>query len=122
MQTLSYGFQKPQNDDNGSVIFPTMAANIQQLNDHTHDGVTSARIPPISQAISHTNWASVAGKLGIYSQTVTLPSPLLYAGIIIQLRDASGNIVFNSIDAASTNTYVVFTNDNTQDLTAEYGS
>lgn len=122
MQTLSYGYSKPQNDDTGDVFFPALAANIQQLNDHIHDGVTSALIPTITQSIAHASWNAVSGFVGMYKQTVTLPTPLLYAGLIIQLRDVNGNIVNNRIDAASSNTYVVYTNDNTQDLNAEYGS
>lgn len=122
IQTLSYGYLQPQNDDGGSLFFPAMAANIQQLNDHTHDGVTSARIPTVQQAISHTAWAAVSGIPGNYSQVVTMPTGLLYASVVLQIRDSSGNIVHNQINATTTNTFTIFTNDNTQDLIMEYGS
>jgi hypothetical protein len=43
--TLSYGYKKPQTGDKGSSWFPDLEHDIQQLNDHTHNGVTSAKIP-----------------------------------------------------------------------------
>lgn len=122
MQTLSYGYKKPQTDDTGNVFFPAMELNIQMLNDHTHDGVTSARLATTSQAISHTDWAAEAGFTDLYAQTVTLPAGFLYANILIQLKDSAGNLVNNRIDAAASGTYKVFTNDSAQDLIAEYGA
>lgn len=122
IQTLSYGYKQPQNDDGGDLFFPAMQSNIQQLNDHVHDGLTSALIPTVSQAISHTTWVAVVGVPGLYSQVVTMPTGLLFAKVVIQLRDSTGNVVENQIDAATSNTYTVFTNDNTLDLVAEYAS
>lgn len=41
MIQLSYGFWKPEDNDTGDVFFPKMADNVQQTNDHNHDGVNS---------------------------------------------------------------------------------
>ena len=48
MQTLTYGFKKPQVTDKGPVVFPALEANWQQVNDHNHDGANSALISPNS--------------------------------------------------------------------------
>jgi hypothetical protein len=123
IQTLQYGWQQPQNGDGGALFFPAMNANITQLASHIHDGVTSALVPTITQAISSANWVANGSAVNSYKQTITLPtSPaaLLFASTLIELRDSSGNKVYNQIDGASTTTYVVYTNDNTQNLTAYY--
>jgi len=122
MQTLNYGYKQPENEDTGNVFFPAMAANIAQLNNHTHDGVTSALIPTVSQAIAHAAWVAVGGFPGLYSQVITLPTGYLYDTTRISTKDTSGNMTYNQINKASSNTYTVFTNDATQDLVAEYGS
>lgn len=122
MLTLTYGYEKPQLDDTGDLFFPAMERNIQRLNDHSHNGVDSVFIPPVSQSISHLNWTALSGFVNTYKQTIIMPGTLLYAGTIIQLRDVNGNVVNNRIDAATSNTYIVYTNDNTQDLIAYYGA
>ena len=120
MLTIAYGYQQPQDEDTGDVVFPALNANIAQVANHLHDGVTSALIPTTAQAILSAGWGAVGGFNNWYSQTITLPGALLYANILIQLRDSSGNLVNNRIDSATATTYVVYTNDNTQVLTAEY--
>jgi hypothetical protein len=44
MITLSYGFKKPELKDLGPVVFPALEDNWQQVNDHDHDGLNSAKI------------------------------------------------------------------------------
>jgi len=44
MITLTFGILKPQNGDKGSVFFPALEDNLQQLNDHNHDGFNSSKI------------------------------------------------------------------------------
>ena len=92
------------------------------MNDHVHDGVTGALLAPKSQTISHTSWAAVGGTVGMYAQTVTLPSGYLYDNLVINLRLSTGQPIFPGIVRASATTYTITVNDNTIDLVAEYTS
>ncbi len=79
MQTLTYGFQLPEDQDKGPIVFPALEQNIQQLNDHSHNGIDSATLDrlaldSIPQALSAASWSSVGG--GIYRQTVKNVVPL----------------------------------------------
>ena|ERR1700692_470620 len=125
MLTLTYGFKKPQTGDNGSVFFPALEGNFQQLNDHTHNGTNSALLPTASlavttQAIASGGWSSQGG--GTYRQLVTLPGGLQFDAIVISMRDAAtGNYINPTIEKVSATTYYVYINDNTLNLTAYYG-
>ena len=76
MQILSHLFKKPQTGDKGSVFWPALEEDIQKMNDHTHNGSDSARIPSSSttattQSINSASWSSVGG--GLYRQLITMP-------------------------------------------------
>lgn len=124
MLTLTYGFEKPQTGDKGSVFFPALEADLQQLNDHTHNGINSAMltagsIVAITQAIDHTNWVATAG--GTYKQNLTMSSSLTFDNYNIQFRNAStGHILYLTCVKTSATAYDVYINDNTIDLTAVY--
>lgn len=124
MLTLSYGFKKPEANDKGSIVFPALEANIQQLNDHDHNGtnskkISSASILPVTQSISSVGWVALGG--GHYKQTVTLPGALTFDSIQIEFQDvASGGRLFLSVQKVAASQYDVFTSDNTLDLTAIY--
>ncbi len=126
MQTLSKGFKKPEDGDKGSVFFDALEGNIQQLNDHTHDGNDSAAIPStnitkITSSIVSGSWAAVAGKTGLYKQTVTLPGSLTFGTIGILMSDTDTGHFYNlTIEKVTSTTYDVFINDNTKNLTALY--
>lgn len=122
MLTLTYGYKKPQLDDTGDVFFPAMEANIQQLNDHTHDGATSAIIPTASAVVAHAGWVAAGLTTpGLYTQVITLPTGRAYDTTQFTVRDSAGNVTNNQITKASASTYNIFTNDNTQDLLVQYG-
>lgn len=71
--TLSYGYVKPVTTDLGSVFFPAIEADIQQLNDHVHDGTTSAKIGTTTTISSSSgSWVTVANRHKTY--TVTVPN------------------------------------------------
>lgn len=126
--TLSYGFIKPQTGDKGSVFFPALETDIQKLNDHNHDGITSALISPLSvakstQSIDAANWISLGG--GNYRQEVTLPSGYTLLQTIMRFEisggGADGNIIYPSlVKGTSTNKFYVYINDNTLTLRALY--
>lgn len=113
MQTLTYGFKKPQVTDQGSIVFPALESNWQQVNDHNHDGVNSALLSPNSVLPSQTgnagkflttdgvnaSWATVAGGGG--------------AGIIVGAR-----YYVNSAIAPSTFTWFII---DFNTLEREYG-
>lgn len=120
MQTLSYGYEKPQNTDTGDVYFPAMERNIQRLNDHTHDGINSAPLASTSQDILAANWSAAPIGGGLYRQLVTMPSPYLYDTAQIWFKLSSGEFVYPSVERQSGNTFYVYTNDNSLTYTAFY--
>lgn len=128
--TLTYGFVKPATGDKGSVFWPAMEDNFQQLNDHTHDGVDSSLLAAggsrsVTQAVSAASWGADLGG-GTYRQLVTLPAGLTSTGgtyddFSIQLRDSTtGEPVLNRIAKVSSTTYYIYTNDNTLAIKAVY--
>lgn len=111
MLTLTYGFQKPQSNDRGPVVFPALEANWQQVNDHTHDGSNSA--PILSSSISKTtqtlvsgDWTLVSG--GHYTQTKNLPGALQYDGVTLTFHHAvTGDLVYPTVTKVSATQYAV---------------
>jgi hypothetical protein len=126
MLVLSYGFKKPETGDKGSVFFPALAFDIQQLNDHTHNGSDSAKLTTLSsisttKAISAASWSSLGG--GMYSQRVAMPAGLLWAQTIVQIKDTNGNNYDLRLDkVVGAEQFDVFCNDNTLNLVAYFAS
>lgn len=122
--TLSYGFVKPQTGDKGSEFFPALEDDIQQLNDHTHNGVNSAQITAasiiaVTQNVSAAGWSLVSN--GRYRQLVTMTGGLAYDNVAIQIRDQSTkNVYLSGIEKVSSNTFYVYSIDNTLTLTVSY--
>ena len=128
--TLSYGFEKPATGDKGSVFWPALEDNIQQLNDHTHNGTDSARLTSVGmqanvQSVTTAGWSSVGG--GLYRQTVTLPAALTAVGGVyndynIQIRNAAATerVLLLPIEKVSTTSFYVWINDNTIALKVIY--
>lgn len=120
MVTLSYGYLKPQSPDTGDVFFPALAADIQQLNDHTHDGVTSAPLAAQTQSILAANWAAAPIGGGVYRQLLTVPAGMSFDVAQIWWKLSSGQYVYPSVERVSATTYYVYTNDNSLTYTAYY--
>lgn len=119
MLTLSKGFKKPQTGDKGSVFFPAMEANIQQLNDHDHDGTDSAKIigGNISNgliSIAAVDWVAFGSG---YRVLVTLPTGYAYDDTHKEFRidggPNDGALVFPTVVKDSSSTMYVHSNDNT---------
>lgn len=121
MLTLSYGFKKPETDDTGDVWFPAMAANMQQLNDHSHNGTDSARLTATTQSLLAASWSADLGG-GSYRQLVTMPAGLTFDAVTIEVRLSNGTVIHPTITKVSSTTFYVYVNDNTLDLTVVYGS
>lgn len=121
--TLSYGFIQPQNGDKGSVWFPALNDNIQQLNDHTHDGVTSALLPSTSLtsgsvSIPAASW--VLDVTGRYKQDVTVPAGYNMDDYAIIFKLSTGEIIVPSITRLTGTTFRIFGPDNTLTYTAVF--
>ena len=127
--TLSYGFQKPATGDKGSVFWPILEDNIEQLNDHDHDGVNSAKLTSAGsiatvQSVASGGWGSLSG--GLYRQTVTLPAALTavsgtYDDYAIEIRNsANGRKMFLQTEKVTSTTFYVWCNDNSISLKVLY--
>jgi hypothetical protein len=125
MQILSYFFKKPQTGDKGSVFWPAMEDNFQQLNDHNHDGVNSSTlsvyaITAIKQSLLAANWVATSG--GTYRQLVTMPGVTTLDSHFVVFKDTSSQTrqLFLETEKVGANTYYVYINDNSLNITAYY--
>ena len=117
MIVLSYGFENPQSGDPGSIWFAALNNNIVQLNNHTHDGVTSAPLAPGSTVaakltIPASGWTGSAGN---YSQSLNVPLGVdMRADYSITCYDANNNICYPTINANGSANYItIYSPDNT---------
>lgn len=126
-QVLSYGYTKPESGDRGTANFYTpMEDNIQQINDHNHNGtnsapLTSQSITGITQSILAINWVTYGGPVGFYRQLVTTSAGFLYDTVDIKFRLSTGEYIYPTVEKVSSTTFYVYINDNTVSLTALYG-
>lgn len=127
--TLTYGFVKPATGDKGSTFWGQLEDDLQQLNDHNHNGINSAKLSAssqeaVAQSVTSAGWANLSG--GLYRQTVTLPATLTsvagtYAKYNISFRNAAdGSEMFLHKVQVTTTTFYVYCNDNTINLTVVY--
>ena len=121
--TLSNGFVKPSTGDRGTVWFTALEGNIQQLNDHTHNGtdserLTSKSVTKVTDTISSGSWsASGSG----YKQTVTMPSGMNFVDFGLEFRNAANDYVLNlTVEKVTATTYDVYISDNTLNVTVLY--
>jgi len=124
--TLSKGYKKPDTGDRGSVWFKNLEDNIDQINDHEHDGtdgekVKSKNISSTTSAIASADWGADSGG-STYAATVTFPSGVTYENHTLTfIDDATGDQIFPTVTKASSTTMTVTVNDNSLDLTIVYG-
>lgn len=125
--TLSFGFIKPQTGDKGSTWFPALEANIQQLNDHTHDGVTSSKltansVESLEQVVTNAGWSLVT--TGTYRQLISLPGSLQFdqqmIRFILNTAPYIGHEIYPSIERVTANSYYIYINDNSLGLRILY--
>lgn len=120
MLILSMGFKKAQNPDTGDVFFPAMAFNVQQLNDHTHNGVNSQLLATTNQTIAAGSWAAAPIGGGVYRQLVNIPAGFSIDQCDLWFRLSSGEYVYPSVERQSSTSYYIYTNDNSKIYTAFY--
>lgn len=124
MDTLSYGFKRPETGDKGNVFFPALEDDITQLNSHDHDGTDSAAISTAFLTKSTTSilaaaWVATSG--GTYRQEVTLPAGFTFANTQMSFTTSGGDRFYPSIELGSaSNKYWIYVNDNTLVVTALY--
>lgn len=124
MVTLSYGYKKPETNDKGPVVFPALEGNIQQLNDHTHNGSNSSLLTAQSfvaetQTLLLADWVLVGG--GTYHQVKTMLAGYTYDLSSLTFRDPDGTYVYPTVIKISNTQFDVYTNDATIDMIALYG-
>jgi len=127
MQTLSYGYEKPEAGDNAaSGFFTGMEDNIQRLNDHNHDGTNSALLPAqnisaTTQSIASGSW-SAFGPTGHYRQLITTPAGFTFDGTNIGFRTSgsSGVYIYPTVERVTNTTFYIYTTDNTVSFVAIY--
>jgi hypothetical protein len=121
--TLSYGYINPQNGDPGSVWFPALNSNITQLNNHNHDGITSAAIPSsstVSGTVSIPAGSWVLDVTGRYKQDILVPSGYNMTQYSIMFYLSTGEIIYPSITQLSGTSFRVFGPDNTLSYVAVF--
>lgn len=125
MLTLTYGYKKPESGDTGASLFTDLAADIQQTNDHTHNGtnsalLTSSSLTVTTQSIASGSWSAVGN--GTFKQTISMTGGLQFDNVNVSFRiSSSGNPLFLTVEKVSGTSYDVYINDNSLTLTAFYG-
>lgn len=112
MQTLTYGYLLPESPDTGDKVFPALQQDIQQLNDHDHDGVNSAPLAFQSAQVLAASWVAAPIGGGLYRQLVTVPDGLQYDDVDLWFRLSSGEFVYPSVERNNNTSFYVYTNDN----------
>lgn len=120
MITLSKGFKKPQNPDTGDVWFPAMEGNIQQLNDHNHDGSNSQPLATTSVSATAGAWASAPQGGGLFRQTITVPAGMTYDTCDIWVLRSTGERAYPTLERISSTTFFLYTNDNSLAYTLQF--
>lgn len=126
---LSYGYVKPATGDTGASFWGQLENDIQQLNDHTHNGINSAilsstSINPISDTTSivAANWLATSG--GTYRMVVTTPPSITFDSYGMQFTITNGTDIgtriWPTITKISNTTYYIYSNDNTINVTVLY--
>lgn len=122
--TLSHGFKVPSVGEK-KTWFDDLEVNIIKTNDHTHDGVNSAKIKSSSVLresiiVLGTAFVADSGYEG-YKASVTMPSGYLFDETKIVIRDnSSGEEVFAKIAKTAAGAFDIFINNNTTDLRILY--
>ena len=123
MQTLTYGRKRPDDGDKGTLFFQALEDNIDLDDAHSHNGtdspkLTAQSITAVTQTILAAAWSSSGSG---YRQLVTMPGTLTWDTHIVEFRDDSDDSkVFLDVTKVSANTYYVYINDSSKQLTAVY--
>lgn len=122
---LSKGFVKPQAGDLGQTWMPEHEDNIQQLNDHDHDGLNSQLIDAISltkqtSVVLAASWVADGG--GNFSQVISVPAAISEINNhLVKIYDqATGDFLNLGIERVSASSIRIRINDNSLTVVAVY--
>lgn len=113
-QTLSNGYKVPDNGDFGDSWFPDMEDNIQRLNDHTHNGTDSNKLPStsvsaVSASISVSDFALQPD--GRFRAITSIPAGGVFDELQVIYRDPSTKEqMYLSYEKLSTNQFYTYIN------------
>lgn len=114
MQVLSNGFKLPETGDFGDVWFPALEDNIQQMNDHTHNGTDSERLA--STSVEGSFVTVLAGSFvdqlnGYHRATVTVPNSGLVDNHVIVAKDpTTKDQIFLKVEKVAATQIYIYTN------------
>jgi len=114
MITLSNGYLLPQTGDFGTDWFPALEDNIQRLNDHTHNGTDSEKLPSsnlIASTVSVTSGSLVSQGNGYYRAEVNTPGGNALANFSVVVRDpTTKEQIYLKTALASLTSVYIYTN------------
>ena len=120
MLTLSYGYKKPEPGDTGDVFYADMSTNMDQVNNHTHDGTSSAPLAANQIELTAGSWVAVGARPGIYSQNITLATGFTPQTVSLWFIDSNVSGVQLEYTIISSSALTVYTNDSSETYTAYY--
>ena len=122
MENLTTGLklQKVEDSDDVSVFNPALKGNIQKINDHTHDGINSPKTAGTVQSIPAGGYSDLGG--GNHRKTISMPTGISYDDVAVQIKDATGERTYPTIEKVTSGTWNLTVNDPTQVYTATYTS
>lgn len=112
---LNYGYYKPLDTENGTIFSPVLSDNWERISDHTHDGTDSSPIDitDIAKSTGTAPSGSWVADGARYKQDVDLPSNFTYETTnIIVMDNATKERIMASIEKVDSDTFTVYTNDN----------
>lgn len=114
MITLTNGFKLPETGDFGDVWFPALEDNINQINDHTHNGTDSEKIASTgveAQKVTILSGAFANQGDGYWRATVTFPAGTEYDKMQMIARDpTTGEAVYLRHAKLTATTAYIYTN------------
>lgn len=114
MIVLSKGYKLPETGDFGDVWFPALEDNIQQMNDHTHNGTDGERLSGIN--LQASTLTVLVGSFvdqgnGYYRATVTVPSARLVDEMVITVKDpTTKDPIFGKLEKLSATQFYIHIN------------
>lgn len=116
MEELSYGVEKPEADDPGSVWMAALENNCDWANDHDHDGSNSSLISAInivkpSSSVTASGWTDLGG--GNYSKLITAPASVTEVNNfgMFFIKTSDGSRFYPTVVRASATTFTVYLNE-----------
>ncbi len=124
MKTHTYGLKQPEKGDRGGTFCPAISANMEQIDGHIHDGVTSPLVSTknlerVTLTASQAEW-TLDESMGEYKQTMTLPAGNDFDQVLLVIRitsgDEAGHIVHPTVKKITSSTFDIYCSDNTIDM------